>query len=204
MAKNPLHDIAIVAVHNTKQARFLDENEDELLVGAIRAVLDEAGLKHTDIDGANIWGWTQPRSGVDAIDWLGGRASWNGMHLPGIASVMEAAGAILAGQCSTVLIASAQAGAHRERSRTAPWTRPEHEFSACWGMFTAAQFALIARRWPLAYVRGCATQAHLPLGRFATLQRRLFASIQAAVVVPVGRGPRSRRKLLVRCWSGNA
>src|SRR5258708_6783365 len=146
MPRHPLHNVAIVAVHNTVQARYLDQNEDQLLLGAIRAVLDEAGLKNTDIDGANMWGWTKPRSGLDAIHWLGGRASWNGMHLPGIASVMEAAGAIMAGQCSTVLIASAQAGAHRDRSQTAPWTRPEHEFSACWGMYTAAQFALIARR----------------------------------------------------------
>jgi acetyl-CoA acetyltransferase len=146
MRRHPLHDIAIVAVHNTQQARRLDQNEDELLLGAIRGVLDESGLKNTDIDGATMWGWTKPRTGLDAIHWLGGRASWNGMHLPGVASVMEAAGAILAGQCSTVLIASAQAGAHRDHSHTAPWTRPEHEFSACWGMYTAAQFALIARR----------------------------------------------------------
>src|SRR4029077_988703 len=29
---------------------------------------------------------------------------------------------------------------------TAPWTRPENEFVAPWGMFTTAEFALIARR----------------------------------------------------------
>src|SRR5207245_1125326 len=29
---------------------------------------------------------------------------------------------------------------------TAPWTRPNHEFVVPFGMFTAAEFALIARR----------------------------------------------------------
>jgi acetyl-CoA acetyltransferase len=41
---------------------------------------------------------------------------------------------------------AAQSGAHRTRAQTAPWTRPDYEFTACWGMYTAAQFALIARR----------------------------------------------------------
>lgn len=144
--RHPLHDIAIIAVHNTEQATRIDRPEHELLLESIQAVLAESGLAPADIDGANVWGWTEPVTGLDIIDWLGRRPSWNGMHWPGIAAVMEAAGAIATGQCSTALIASAQSGAHRERSRTAPWTRPDYEFSACWGMFTAAQFALVARR----------------------------------------------------------
>lgn len=146
MARNPLHDIAIVACHNTRQAKHLDEPEDTLLGGAFRAVMAEAGIRPSAIDGVSAHGWTSGIDGLDVIAWLGGRPCWNGVHYPGIASVMEAAGAIAMGQCHTVLMGAAQSGAHRGRETTAPWTRPDHEFTACWGMYTAAQFALIARR----------------------------------------------------------
>jgi acetyl-CoA acetyltransferase len=146
MASSSLRDIAIVAVHNTRQARQLDEPEDSLMLGAFRAVMAQAGIGPADIDGVSAHGWTSGTTGLDVIAWLGGHPCWNGVHYPGIASVMEAAGAIMAGQCHTVLMGAAQSGAHRGRTHTAPWTRPENEFVACWGMFTAAQFALIARR----------------------------------------------------------
>ena len=38
------------------------------------------------------------------------------------------------------------AGVYVDRASTAPWTRPSSEFVAPFGMFTAAEFALIARR----------------------------------------------------------
>jgi acetyl-CoA acetyltransferase len=47
---------------------------------------------------------------------------------------------------STVLIAAGSAGIYTERASTAPWTRPANEFVVAYGMFTAAEFALIARR----------------------------------------------------------
>lgn len=146
MAVRSLRDIVIVAVHNTRQAKRIDEPEEALMLDAFRAVMAEAGIGPADIDGVSAHGWTSGTNGLDVIAWLGGHPCWNGTHYPGIASVMEAAGAILAGQCHTVLMGAAQAGAHRSRTQTAPWTRPENEFVACWGMFTAAQFALMARR----------------------------------------------------------
>jgi acetyl-CoA acetyltransferase len=146
MAKNPLHDIAVVAVHNTRQARRLDVAEDQLLLEAIRGVLAAAGLRAMDIDGVNVDGLTDNITPYHAISWLGGRACWAGMQLPGIAAVMEAAGAIALGQCNTVLLAAGQSGAYRGNTETAPWTRPNYEFAGCWGMYTAAQFALVARR----------------------------------------------------------
>ena len=45
-----------------------------------------------------------------------------------------------------VLIVTSEAGVYTERASTAPWTRPGHEFVIPWGMFTAAEFALVARR----------------------------------------------------------
>jgi acetyl-CoA acetyltransferase len=64
----------------------------------------------------------------------------------GIAGLVEAAAAIVTGQCSTVLIAGGSAGVYVDRTATAPWTRPPNEFVEEWGLFTAAEFALIARR----------------------------------------------------------
>ena len=50
------------------------------------------------------------------------------------------------GLAEVVVLVAAQAQAYRDHAATAPWTRPENEFVAPWGMFTAAEFALIARR----------------------------------------------------------
>jgi acetyl-CoA acetyltransferase len=60
--------------------------------------------------------------------------------------VLEVAAAIATGLASTVLISAGSAGVYTDRASTAPWTRPTNEFVAPFGMFTAAEFALIARR----------------------------------------------------------
>ena len=71
---------------------------------------------------------------------------WRSHSGMGIPAVLEVAGAIATGLASTVLISAGSAGVYTDRSSTAPWTRPSHEFVAPFGMFTAAEFALIARR----------------------------------------------------------
>jgi acetyl-CoA acetyltransferase len=78
--------------------------------------------------------------------WFGGRPAWTGIAHPGVEAVLEAASAIATGQCHTVLIAAAQCGEYTERESTVKWTRPENEFVECWGLYTAAEFALMARR----------------------------------------------------------
>jgi acetyl-CoA acetyltransferase len=78
--------------------------------------------------------------------WLGGRPVWTGTGDIGIPALLEAALAIASGQATRVLIATAQAGEHVQRDETAPWTKPSHEFTECFGLFTAAEFALVARR----------------------------------------------------------
>ena len=60
--------------------------------------------------------------------------------------VHEAVLAVEAGLASVVVVAAADAGVYIDHGSTAPWTRPENEFVAPWGLFTAAEFALIARR----------------------------------------------------------
>src|SRR5690606_24026574 len=61
-------------------------------------------------------------------------------------AVIEAALAISAGLCETAVIATAQVAEYRDSRQTAPWTRPTNEFVECWGLFTPAEFALMARR----------------------------------------------------------
>ncbi|MCG3170567.1 MAG: hypothetical protein CALGDGBN_02134 [Pseudomonadales bacterium] len=147
MARQALHDVAIVATANTRQARRLDGETDTALVLAVmRELLARSGLRPADIDGVNV---VAPVGGIhprQAAHWLGPRPRWCGTEYMGIAAVLEAAAAIATGQATTVLLATAQAGAYGERGATAPWTRPSYEFTECFGLYTAAEFALCARR----------------------------------------------------------
>src|SRR6201999_868400 len=54
-------------------------------------------------------------------------------------------------ECEVVLISGGGARLHRDRSHTAPWTRPANELVVGYGLFTAAEFALMARRHMLTY-----------------------------------------------------
>ena len=98
-----------------------------------------------DVDGVNVRSSVWRLNPREAAAWFGGRPVWTGVAL-GIEGVIEAALAIATGQCETVVIADAQAGEYTERESTSPWTRPTNEFVASWGLYTAAEFALIARR----------------------------------------------------------
>lgn len=145
MPANPLHGVAIVGAYNTKQGRRLDIPETDLLLDAMRGAVRSAGLTLADVDGIHCSSSTRWRPRETAM-WLGGRPVWTGTGDVGIPAVLEAALAIASGQCHTALIATAQAGEYVNREETAPWTRPSHEFTECFGLFTAAEFALIARR----------------------------------------------------------
>ncbi|MDT3443420.1 thiolase family protein [Pseudofrankia sp. BMG5.37] len=137
---------AIVGIHNTTQARRLpDQTSTALLVDAVAGVLADAGLGLADVDGLS----TPGMSGGFVYD-LGLGPAWQGAQ-HGVAAVLEAAAAITSGEADTVLVASGAAGTYTERASTAPWTRPENEFVIPWGMFTAAEFALIARRHMTTY-----------------------------------------------------
>src|SRR5205823_7987069 len=64
----------------------------------------------------------------------------------GIPIVLEAADLVASGRADVVLIAAGGASMYTDRSSTAPWTRPANEFVVGYGLFTAAEFALMARR----------------------------------------------------------
>lgn len=132
---------AIVGVYNTVQGRRLDgETSRGLAVKAIKGALDDAGLRLGDVDGISAG----PFSTTLIYDLRIGPA-WQGMGF-GVGMITEAATAIEHGMADVVVLVAAQAGEYRDHEATAPWTRPENEFVAPWGMFTTAEFALIARR----------------------------------------------------------
>lgn len=137
---------AIVGVHNTAQGRRLESaTSRSLLVQAALGALDDAGLALEDVDGVNA----EPDGAALIYDLSLGPA-WLGRQF-GVAAVPEAVSAIEAGQADVVLIAAASSGVYVNRAATAPWTRPENEFVAPWGLFTAAEFALVARRHMITY-----------------------------------------------------
>ncbi|MGO9927961.1 MAG: thiolase family protein [Mycobacterium sp.] len=132
---------AIVGVHNTRQGRRLDgETSRGLALKAIHGALADAGLSLDDVDGISAG----PLSTTLIYDLRLGPA-WQGLGF-GVGMITEAATAIEHGMADVVVLVAAQAGEYRDHAATAPWTRPENEFVAPWGMFTAAEFALIARR----------------------------------------------------------
>ena len=81
MSKCPLHDVAIVGVYNTRQARRLsDTNEPEVLLEAVRGALGDAGLDTSDVDGCNITSSTWGLHSRQGVTLLGGRPSWTGLE----------------------------------------------------------------------------------------------------------------------------
>jgi acetyl-CoA acetyltransferase len=146
MPRNPLHDVAIVGVYNTPQAKVLpDWTEPALLVDAIRGGLTNAGLQPKDVDGVTTSSWVWRMSPREGAHMLGGHPCWTGAEF-GIAGVLEAAAAIATGQCHTAILAAVQCGEYTDHASTVSWTRPPNEFVECWGLYTAAEFALIAQR----------------------------------------------------------
>jgi acetyl-CoA acetyltransferase len=150
--RNPLRDVAIVGAFNTKQGRILEgETSSSIVHKAVQGVLADAGLGPHDIDGVSLA--VGPGYPVQPPNWRlypyhirGAEPGWRGYADPGGTALLEAAAAVAAGLCHTAVVGSGQAGAYRDHAATAPWTRPEYEFIECWGLFTAVQWAVIARR----------------------------------------------------------
>ncbi|MBL7493505.1 thiolase family protein [Frankia sp. AgB1.9] len=142
----PSRPAAVVGAYNTVQARRLPgETSTSLLLDAVAGVLADAGAALADVDGI-----CAPGMGGALVYDLGLGPAWQGAQ-PGIGAVLEAAAAISTGQADCVLVVTAEAGTYTEHTATAPWTRPENEFVIPWGMFTVAEFALIARRHMIQY-----------------------------------------------------
>jgi acetyl-CoA acetyltransferase len=141
VARHFLHDVAIVGVHNTHQARVLEGHDSRSITfEAGLGALADAGLTLADVDGVMGPG------GNDVVYQARIGPVWRSASGFGLPGLVDAAAAIAAGATTTVLVSAGSAGIYTERASTAPWTRPENEFVAPFGMFTAAEFALMARR----------------------------------------------------------
>jgi acetyl-CoA acetyltransferase len=146
MPQHPFRDVAIVGVHNTTQARRLPGHDSTsiALAGAIGALAD-AGMSVSEVDGV------VGTASAEIVLELGLGPCVRRPSGLGIPTLLDAAAMVVTGQCDVVLIAAGGAGVHTDHSSTAPWTRPANELVVGYGLFTAAEFALMARRHMLTY-----------------------------------------------------
>ncbi|MFI0354938.1 thiolase family protein [Actinomadura sp. 9N407] len=141
MTPHPFRDVAIVAAYNTPQARVLEGHTSfSITLDAARGALAEAAVPAAEVDAVFS------KHAPDLIYALGLGPAWNSNCAGGIAGVLQAASLVATGLAHTVLVADGGAGLYTQRSATAPWTRPANEFVVPFGLYTAAEFALIARR----------------------------------------------------------
>jgi acetyl-CoA acetyltransferase len=145
-------DVAIAGVGLTRQAKHLEQTTLSACLEATRAALADAGIDKSQVDGV-AGRWPGPGGTVlepGSADWatlLGIPVRWIDDSYPqGVPGALAAAAAISGGLCDTVLLVGGQAGGlGTAGNRVATYTRPENEFVAPYGSFTAAQFALVAQ-----------------------------------------------------------
>ena len=135
-------DVAIAAVHNTKQAKQLDGHDSlTITLDAVLGLIDASGIDITTIDG--LLG--QFSSEISYL--LRIAPAWTPAGSFGaIPAILDAANAIAAGHCRAIVIAGGGAGIYTDAASTAPWTRTATDFVLPYGIYTALEFALIARR----------------------------------------------------------
>jgi acetyl-CoA acetyltransferase len=143
---HPYRDVAIVGVHNTRQARRLPGHDSSsIALEGLRGALDDAGIAAAEVDGV---------VGEFAHEWvleLGlGPCSRRSSRF-GIPMLLDAAAMVASGECDVVVVGAGGAGTYTDRDATAPWTRPANELVVGYGLFTAAEFALMARRHMLTF-----------------------------------------------------
>jgi acetyl-CoA acetyltransferase len=141
VTSHPFRDVAIVAAYNTAQARVLEGHTAfSITLAAAQGVLAESAVPVTEVDAVFS------KHAPELIYALGIGPVWNSNSKGGIAGLLQAASLVATGLAHTVLLADGEAGVYTQRDATAPWTRPSNEFVAPFGLYTAAEFALIARR----------------------------------------------------------
>lgn len=138
---HPYRDVAIVGVHNTEQARRLPGHDTaSVTLTAALGALADAGLDPHQVDGVVA------QAPDDLVLDLGLGPCTRRPSSLGIPALLDAAALVVSGSCQVVVVAGGGAGLYTDRSATAPWTRPSNEFVVGYGLFTAAEFALMARR----------------------------------------------------------
>ena len=148
-----LQDVAVVGVDTSEQRRKLERTALSACLDAALGAIRDAGLEVSDIDGIS-GRWPGPGGTVmhpGSLDWatlLGIPVRWVQDTYPqGVPAALDAAAAIAAGLCRTVLVVGGQAAIRDSSAKVAAYTRPENEFVAPWGAFTAVHFALLAQQY---------------------------------------------------------
>lgn len=143
---HPFRDVAIVGIFNTEQARSLPGHDSEsIALEASLGALADAGIHPHEVD-AVVGQFAQQT--VLTLR-LGPAARL--INNLGIPAVLDAVNAVASGTATTALVSAGGAGIYTDRSTTAPWTRPANEFVMGYGLFTAGEFALMARRHMITY-----------------------------------------------------
>ena len=191
MARHPFHEVVISGVYNTQQARMLEGHDSRSITfDAALGALADAGVAD-----ARRRRRSSARFGSEFVYQSRIGPVWRSMSGLGIPAIIEAAGAIANGLATTVLIAAGSAGVYTDRASTAPWTRPANEFVAPFGMFTAAEFAFMARRHMHLY--GTTPEAMATVA--AAIRNNGHVNPEA---VYYGRGPvHGRRTSSTAAWS---
>ncbi len=196
MKRDPFGAARIVGVATTEQARSLAPRTGfSLGLEALRLALDDAGLEVGDVDGIASRVSDYP---YDRMGWRGEAGAWawqlkrplRWSHTDTTLGVLlDAALAIDAGLATTIALILGQARSRDPRA-TAPWTRPETEFTGWTGSYTAVQYALVAQR----YVHD---HGHAAVDAFAEAAAviRNFGHLNPAAVY-AGRGPFTAEQVL--------
>jgi acetyl-CoA acetyltransferase len=143
---HPFRDVAIVGIHNTAQARRLPGQHDSssIALEAALGALSDAGIAACEVDAV------VGVASTDAILELGLGPCIRRPNALGISAILEAAALVTTGQSRVALALAGGAGLLQD-AVAAPWTTPPNELVAGFGLFTAAEFALMARRHMITY-----------------------------------------------------
>lgn len=147
-----IQGVSIAGVYATRQAHDIGRSALEASLEAIMGALSDAGMELAQIDGiAGRWpgpgGTVMHPGSADWAGFLGLPLRWLQDTYPqGVPATLDAAAAIMAGLCETVLIVGGQAAIRGNKNSVAEYTRPQNEFVSPWGAFTAVHFALVAQR----------------------------------------------------------
>ena len=153
LSDNP---VAIVGISVPRVAKSIpDETSTGLIIKAIRGALADAGMSKEEVNGACI-DWPGPGGSPQggSTNWgrlLGINLNWVvdfGLDRCGVRGVLNAAAAIQAGLCETVVIAQGNAGGPpmSGSQRRSLGAVANLEFNSPYGGWTMVRFAALARR----------------------------------------------------------